>query len=110
MYYKAIGTNKVFIFLTIFFLNMFDGIFTYFSLFKTDKNFIELNPFINYLIENLGAWFLLPKILIGLICGIVLAKYCYLNDIVKYSTFFIIILYLIVDLYHIFNLVTYVVN
>jgi len=55
----------------IFLLNLFDGVSTFFIL--GAGNSMELNPIIRFAIEHLGAWFLLPKIAVGLAAGFLVA-------------------------------------
>lgn len=57
----------------IFLLNAFDGIATYYAL--TNLGAVELNPLVNWMYINMGVWFLVPKMALGLLVGILLWKY-----------------------------------
>lgn len=64
---------KYIIGILIIILNMFDGIFTQYAI--THLNAIEANPIVKFLINNLGSYWLIPKILAGFFAGLCVMKY-----------------------------------
>jgi hypothetical protein len=56
---------------SLFFLNVLDGLMT--AALFLEGRLIELNPIVSPMIDVMGIWFLIPKILIGTLASAVIA-------------------------------------
>jgi hypothetical protein len=92
--------KNIFFGISIFLLNLFDGIFT--AVFLNMNVMVELNPIIAFAYEHVGNWFILPKALLGLIVGVLIYLYFERRSI-KLTTYFIFSFYLLLNLYFIFG-------
>jgi len=83
----------------IFMLNLFDGIVTYFAINMTDIS-IEFNPLLQHVYPSIGNWFLLPKIAIALLGGILVGYYWKKSKIVRISSIVLVTIYGFTVVYH----------
>ena len=85
---------------SIFLLNLFDGIFT--AIFLNMNAIVELNPLVAFAYKHIGNWFILPKVLIGLVAGILVCFY-FKSRPIKLATYFVFSFYLLLNLYFIYG-------
>jgi len=57
----------------IFFLNFLDGIFTMYFINIFDYR-VEINPFMFWVMHQIGDWFLIPKLLFGFFIAFLMMK------------------------------------
>ena len=82
----------------IFVLNAFDGVATHVVV-STAKA-TELNPIVAWAISVMGVWFLLPKILVGLVAA-ALIKFGWEKLIIaRIGGYFVLTIYCLLALYH----------
>ena len=87
----------------LFLFNAFDGIVT--CVFLNMGVVEELNPFIKFLYNNLGSWFLIPKILLILLPSFLIAYAYEWRKSIKITAIGVVILYGLLTIYHMYGII-----
>lgn len=87
----------------IFLFNTFDGIATHIAV--SNGKAIEYNPLINLVMNTIGVWFLLPKILIGFIMAILIIIAWKKFILARAGGITVLIIYFLLVIYHIIGIV-----
>jgi hypothetical protein len=78
--------------------NILDAVFTYFYIFKCGM--IEVNPIMNFFIQNIGGLFVPFKILVVLLLSLILIKYYDNYAVARWAMIICFVVYSILIIYH----------
>jgi len=84
----------------LFLLNAFDGVVTHFVVVYAGVA-IEMNPIMNVVIEHTGSWFLVPKILIGVFLGVLIAIGWEKHRIARIGSLVVLVIYGLLAIHHV---------
>jgi len=96
---KYLDRNGLIVGIAIFLLNTFDGLMTAVAL--ASGHFVEVNPLMSRMIDSIGLWFLLPKILIGTILAALLAAFWKMFRVARIGSIIVLVIYTIIAANHI---------
>ncbi|OGM09257.1 hypothetical protein A2Z67_04940 [Candidatus Woesebacteria bacterium RBG_13_36_22] len=85
--------------LLLFVLNLIDCLFTQHWV-DLGGYGSEMNPLMRFLMEEIGGWWTVPKIFIGLIGGILVAFYWKRFRSVRVATMIVLSVYILLTCYH----------
>lgn len=85
--------------ISIFLLNMFDGLAT--AIMLASGHFVEVNPLMSRMIDSIGNWFLVPKILLAAPLAVLLAMYWKRFRMARIGSIVVLIVYAAIAINHI---------
>ena len=86
-------------------LNVFDGFATLWVIGSGTAT--EMNPIILFAIEHMKAYFIIPKVLISCVAGILIGAYWEKFSIAKIGGIFVLAIYTLIAIYHVYGFIYY---
>lgn len=86
----------------VFLFNFLDGLATYYLMRYTNYEVIEMNPLMLALMNRIGDWFLLVKVLLGLFVLLLISAYWKKWWSVKIASMLVLFIYVAVVVYQLF--------